>query len=253
VRGCQAAQASGKGGVVSAITAWLDRHLYPAFSRNWDDQLLRTRITERLFPTATVLDVGAGAGIVSHMNFKGIGARVCGVDPDPRVVANPFLDEGREGTGEAIPYADNTFDVVFADNVLEHLPDPQRVFAEVFRVLKPGGYFLAKTPNKYHYMPLISRLTPHRFHQWYNRRRGRAEADTFPTRYLVNSRADVERVAHATGFNVERIDLIEGRPEYLRISAATYLVGSLYERLVNSMSLLSSFRILLVAELRKPS
>ncbi|MEI2780661.1 MAG: hypothetical protein V9H25_05130 [Candidatus Competibacter sp.] len=43
------------------------------------------------------------------------------------------------------------------------------VFREVARVLKRGGVFLFKTPNKTHYMPTIARLTPHRFHQFVNR------------------------------------------------------------------------------------
>ena len=50
----------------------------------------------------------------------------------------PYLDEGRDGVGESIPYPDASFDLVFADNVLDHLPDPARVFAEVARVLRGG-------------------------------------------------------------------------------------------------------------------
>ena len=49
-----------------------------------------------------------------------------------------------------------------------------------------------------------------------------------------------------------RIELIEGRPEYLRFSAPTYLLGWLYERLVNRVPGLAWLRVLLVVELRKP-
>jgi len=48
-------------------------------------------------------------------------------------------------------------------------------------VLRSGGVFLFKTSNKTHYMPTIVRLTPYCFHQFVNRIRGRAEADTFLT------------------------------------------------------------------------
>jgi hypothetical protein len=111
---------------------------------------------------------------------------------------------------------------------------------------------LAKTPNKYHYMPTIARMTPHGFHQWVNRLRGRDAEDTFPTRYQINTPADVRRFAAKSGFVVEVTDLIEGRPEYLRFSAPSYFGGWLYERLVNAVPVLSRFRILLVVELRKP-
>ena len=63
--------------------------------------------------------------------------------------------QGKIGMEESIPYANETFDLVFSDNVVEHLSDPNAVLNEVRRVLKPGGLFFAKTPNKKHYMPLI--------------------------------------------------------------------------------------------------
>ncbi len=235
-----------------SLVAWLDRRLYPRFERNWDDRLFRERILARLGPTTELLDLGAGAGIVPAMDFRGRAGRVCGVDPDPRVAENPYLDEGRVGVGEAIPYPDQSFDLVFADNVLEHLERPDLVFAEVARVLKPGGRFLAKTPNAWHYMPLIARLTPHGFHQWVNRWRGRAEVDIFPTRYRANTPGTLERLAAGAGLVVTRCELIEGRPEYLRMTAPTYVLGWAYERLVNAVPSLAPLRILLVAELTKP-
>ena len=224
---------------MSGFVARLDRVLYPEFERNWDDQLFRERILAHLRPSSTVLDLGAGAGIVEQMNFKGHAARVCGVDLDQRVTSNPMLDEGRVSDAGGIPYSDASFDVVFSDNVVEHLSDPLAVFREVHRVLKPGGVFLFKTPNKHHYMPLIARLTPHRFHQFVNRLRGRAEVDTFPTLYRANSAGAARLVGEAAGLIVERLERVEGRPEYLRIAWPAYLVGALYERVVNATDLLA--------------
>lgn len=231
----------------------LDRLLYPGFQRNWDDQLFRERIMRQLRPESIVLDLGAGAGIVEQMDFRGHAARVCGVDLDHRVVDNQFLDEGRVSDAGGIPYPDASFDVVFSDNVVEHLADPAAVLLEVHRVLKPGGVFLFKTPNKHHYMPLIARLTPHGFHQFVNRLRGRAEVDTFPTLYRMNSVGAVRRNAAITNFSIDRIERIEGRPEYLRIAWPAYLVGALYERLVNASNVFAALRILLIAQLRKPA
>lgn len=235
---------------MSKLCQWLDRTFYPGFSKNWDDQLFRERILSELKPASVMLDLGAGAGIVSQMNFKGLAQRVCGVDLDPRVERNPFLDEGRVSDAGEIPYPDDEFDLVISDNVLEHLAEPLEVFREVRRVLKPGGLFLFKTPNKWHYMPTIARLTSHSFHQLVNRIRGRSEVDTFPTFYRANCRRDVARLSQVSGFAVERIELIEGRQEYLRMMAPSYVIGILYERLVNRFECLATFRILLVGKLK---
>lgn len=237
---------------MKSIVDWIDGNCYRSHQRNWDDQLFRQWILRYLRPDSVILDLGAGAGIVEQMNFRGLAASVCGVDLDPRVVSNPMLDEGRVASAAGIPYEDARFDVVFSDNVLEHLDEPLRVFREVARVLKPGGVFLFKTPNKWHYMPTIARLTPHGFHQFVNRLRGRAEVDTFPTRYRANCLGDIKRLAAEAGLLVDRVERIEGRPEYLRMTWPTYLVGLAYERLVNSAEIFSPVRILLVGQLRKP-
>jgi SAM-dependent methyltransferase len=233
------------------MVEWMDHHWYPSFAANWDDELLRSEILRVMKPHHHVLDIGAGAGIVGQMNFKGVAARICGVDLDERVLENPYLDEGRVGKAETLPYPDATFDVAFADNVLEHLDDPLRVFREIARVLRPGGYFLAKTPNRWHYMPIAASATPHWFHAWYNGLRGRHESDTFPTRYKANSVARVRDLAHHAGFEDEFVATYEGRPEYLRLAAPAYAIGCLYERLVNRFDVLKNARILLVAKLRK--
>lgn len=235
-----------------SVIGWIDHRYYKTFENHWDDALFRKTVLEFLRPDMKILDIGAGAGIVSQMNFRGLANTVCGVDPDPRVEQNPYLDEGKQGVGETIPYPDASFDLVFADNVLEHLESPQMVFNEVARILRPGGVFLGKTPNKRHYMPLIAQMTPFWFHRWVNRKRGRKEIDTFPTRYRANTPTDLEHLALNAGLLVDSFRLVEGRPEYLRLSSITYLVGLAYERLVNLSRLLAPFRILIIAVLRKP-
>ena len=236
---------------MTVVTRWMDRAWYPEYGSNWDDQMFRDRILAAIDAQSVVLDLGAGAGIVQHMNFRGIARRVCGIDLDRRVLDNPLLDEARLADATSIPYGDCSFDVVFADNVVEHLESPIDVFREAARVLRPDGFFFIKTPNKRHYMPAIAALTPHSFHRLVNRLRGRAHVDTFPTRYRANTPGAIRGLARASGLVVERIDLMEGRPEYLRMTAITYLVGAGYERLVNAIDALAAFRIVLLACLRK--
>lgn len=239
---------------MSNFIKWLDNKFYPNFQNNWDDRLFRERILLRINKNYHILDLGAGAGN-ELMNFRGLVKHVCGVDPNERVLNNPYLDEGRCGFGENIPYDDESFDLVFSSNVLEHLEKPEKVFKEVFRILKPGGTFMAKTPNAWHYVPLIGRLLPHFLHEFViiNFKRTREAHDIFPTFYRVNTTYQITRFAKLVGMTCQQISLIEGRPEYLRFNSATYLIGMIYERLVNHIKLLSKFRVILIAELEKPT
>ena len=59
-----------------SLLLWMDKYFYPDFSSNWDDYLFRTRILKYLTKDSVVLDVGAGAGIVEAMNFKGQAKRI---------------------------------------------------------------------------------------------------------------------------------------------------------------------------------
>ena len=228
-----------------------DKKYYSGFKNNWDDHYFRDKIMEYINPNDIILDIGAGAGIVPQMNFKGLVKEVHGIDPDPRVKSNPFLNISHVGFGDDLPYPNDYFDVIFCDNVLEHLDKPEKVFSEIKRVLKTEGMFLGKTPNKYHYMPLISSMTPHFFHQYYNKFRGRDTEDTFPARYKANSKNALKKLSNKTGFRLEFFKRYEGRPEYLRKIPILKYLGLLYERIVNFSNLFSPFRILIIAVLKK--
>lgn len=81
---------------------------------------------------------------------------------------------------------------------------------------------------------------------------GAGGEDVFPTRYRANSPGDLRALAAGAGLEVVRIDLIEGRPEYLRFAAPTYLLGWLYERVVNRVPGLAWWRVLWVVAWRQP-
>ena len=101
-----------------------------------------------------------------------------------------------------IPFAANTFDLVCSCMVMEHVTEPARFFAEIARVLKPGGCYLSLSIHAYHYVTWIRRLFDLVPHSWVQRLvktlYGREEHDTFPTRYRLNSRRAITRVARET-------------------------------------------------------
>ncbi len=93
-----------------------------------------------------LLEIGCGLG-TDLINFARGGAIVSGIDLTERsieLVKERFAAEGREvdaraGDAEHLPFADETFDVVYSFGVLHHTPDIDAAIAEIHRVLKPGG------------------------------------------------------------------------------------------------------------------
>lgn len=99
------------------------------------------------------LDLGCGDGILTDILFKRVGKtpRLVGIDLDPleteAASAYPFYDRIHTCPADAIPEADDTFDYVVSNSVLEHIPDLESVIREVARVLKPGGRFYFTVPG----------------------------------------------------------------------------------------------------------
>ena len=98
-----------------------------------------------------ILDIGCGGGMNINRMSK-TARKVYGVDYSiesvklSRQVNQNFISEGRveilEGNVQALPFEDNTFDIVTAFETVYFWPDIERSFGEVKRVLKPGGKFL---------------------------------------------------------------------------------------------------------------
>jgi len=231
---------------------YFDRTFYPDKGEGWDDVLYRDAVLRHVGPESSVLDFGAGRGANPRTAFNAQVREVCGVDVDPVVLENTDVSEARVIEDNRIPFEDGRFDCVVASYVLEHVEDPSWAFREVARVLRPGGVFVSRTPNRCHYVPLIARLTPHRFHVYANKRRGRAGIDTFPTWYRANSPGSIRRLAQAAGMETVELSLHDGRPEYLRFNAFTYTIGLAYERVASSSELFAWMRPLLISVVRKP-
>jgi 2-polyprenyl-6-hydroxyphenyl methylase/3-demethylubiquinone-9 3-methyltransferase len=102
-----------------------------------------------------VLDLGCAGGFMAEALARR-GAHVTGIDPAREAVAAARAHaalEGLdirydEGSGEALPYTDASFDAVVCVDVLEHVTDLPAVLDEVTRVLRPGGWFLFDTINR---------------------------------------------------------------------------------------------------------
>jgi len=96
----------------------------------------------------TVLDLGCGTGAVMQAIFELFpDKRVYGID-----ISENMLQKAKEklkdkatltlGDSEHLPYANEMFDVVYCNDSFHHYPAPEKVIAEVYRVLKPTGSFI---------------------------------------------------------------------------------------------------------------
>ena len=113
----------------------------------------------------SVLEVGCGAGVDLARFAKG-GAQVTGVDLSSSAIdlarAN-FAQQGLEGRfdvadGERLPFANNSFDLVFAHGVVQYTANPQQLVEECHRVLKPGGEAVFQVYNRISWLNALSKL-----------------------------------------------------------------------------------------------
>jgi arsenite methyltransferase len=104
----------------------------------------------RLSAGERVLDLGAGAGadLLVATQMVGPQGAVIGIDMTPEMLAKARSAANEMGAtnvefveaeAERLPFADESFDVVISNGVIDLIPDKDAVFAEIFRVLSPGG------------------------------------------------------------------------------------------------------------------
>ncbi len=118
------------------------------------------RMIGRPLAGTKMLEVGAGTGLTVAIARRFMDVEAYGIEPGEAeydgtlaVAKDVLRDSGldpdfiQHGVGEAMPFADDTFDVVFSTNVLEHVADPAQVVSEIVRVLKPGGAAQIIVPN----------------------------------------------------------------------------------------------------------
>ncbi len=144
-----------------------------------------------------LLEIGSGYGLVPAVARGELGIEAFGVEPGEQFAGSYEIsqeilrelgcpqDTVRRGAGESLPFADDSFDIVYSSNVLEHVRDPEAVFAEGLRVLRPGGHLCFVVPNygswwEGHYGILWIPHLPRSLAKWYVRchRRDPAFIDT---------------------------------------------------------------------------
>ena len=140
-----------------------------------------SRVTDR---RPRILDVGCGTG--ANLLMLSQYGEAEGVDVSEDALAfcrERGLDHVKQGAGEALPYDDNTFDLVTAFDVVEHMDDDLAGLREMFRVLRPGGRALIFVPTFMFLWGLQDDVSNHR------------------RRYRL---PELRRVLEQAGFEIER-------------------------------------------------
>jgi ubiquinone/menaquinone biosynthesis C-methylase UbiE len=162
---------------------------------------------------ASWLDIGCGHRVLppwrleAEKELVARAGRVIGADPDmASLLRHQTIRMRVLASLNSLPFAAESFDLVTANMVVEHLDQPEKQFAEVARVLRPGGRFVFHTPNAQAYATRVARLIPEGAKGILARvLEGRRTEDVFPTFYRANTAQHLHHIAANSEFSVREI------------------------------------------------
>jgi SAM-dependent methyltransferase len=127
----------------------------------WDEHIARYAFASRLAAGKRVLDIGCGTGY-GIAEMAGSAAFAVGLDS----AAEAVPDRGAlvQASATALPFRPESFDLITAFEVIEHLTDWEQMLLEARRVLRADGLFLVSTPNKSSYAESRGDAGPNPFH-----------------------------------------------------------------------------------------
>jgi SAM-dependent methyltransferase len=224
------------------------------YSQHFYERYLREAIT----PGLDWLDLGCGHRVLPE--WRGAAERdivrrcrsATGIDYDlPSLARHRSMTRVVRGDVGSLPFRDDSFDLVTANMVVEHLVDPERQFREIGRVLRAGGMFLLHTPNALGYPTMIGRLVPGAIKRPLIRALdSRPADDVFPAHYRANSERRLAKVAESAGLRLANCHLV-GTDAILALIPPLAVLELLVIRLLLTRPL-RQFRSNIIAVLRKP-
>jgi ubiquinone/menaquinone biosynthesis C-methylase UbiE len=180
----------------------------------------------RLVPGKVWLDAGCGHQVFGDWMTKeqaeviASSAQVFGIDADwPSLKQHTAVLNKAASHLSPLPFRSESFDVISANMVVEHLYAPEHELREIHRVLRPNGVFVFHTTNRKAFTIRVAAHVPDRLKTkliWFLERR--READVYPTHYRINTPSMIRKLAAKTNFSVEDIRQVS-------TSASTVMLG----------------------------
>jgi SAM-dependent methyltransferase len=173
-------------------------------SGEWRDRIFRDMIFADVRPhgqNKTFLDIGCGSGFDGDIPLQSSIAQVAGafvgIEPDTAVIPGAYFHDVHRCVFEDAPLAAESIDVAYAIMVLEHLPEPQRFWDKVWRVLRKGGVFWGLTVDHRHWFCKFScwfeKLRLKQLYlNWLLGKRGDERYENYPVFYRSNSPEQIE-------------------------------------------------------------
>lgn len=163
------------------------------------------RIRSLIDKNSHVVDLGAGRAAwfeddncSTRVKIRDLATDVktlTAIDEDPAVLTNRASHKQLVAIEGRTNLESESVDLIYSDFVLEHISDCEGFVAEINRILKPGGWFCARTPHKFSYIAIFSSMISNKFHAKVLSmvQPSRKEIDIFPTNYKFNTLKDVSK------------------------------------------------------------
>lgn len=215
-------------------------------------ELFRDLVADLVTPETLLLDLGCGRTSLAAEPIQRA-KRSVGVDLSlSDLQHNRALDAVIMADGEVLPFADSSFDLVVSQWAVEHLEHPGLVFAQIARILRPGGSCVIFTTNAHNYVPLLSRLLNGESQSGLIARLlHRPAHESFPTFYRANTAARIGSHCRRTGMCLKSTVYV-GNPFYLAFSPLLFCCALVFEKITDAPRL-NRFKLYLLTVLTKPA
>lgn len=223
-------------------------------SEDHPNQILEAAVEARVNPHSAVLDIGCGRTAPNLSKLVGRAGALYGIDVIDFTVDHPEMRLFKNDVGDMRDIPDNAIDIAYSRAVMEHIDNPDEAFAQIARVLKPGGVYIFVTPSIYDYGSIIARIVPNRFHgKIVNAVEGRAEEDVFPTVYACNSLGLLRKQVARAGLRIETGRYIGQYPSYFMFNRVLFWAGSLYQKAIEKFALTQPLQGWIYCVVEKPA